>query len=532
MSLTTTFVPVATRNVSIFIALWLASAVCFIEPASAEILPTLFLRELVAKSEEIVVARPADAARLVGQDVKFVASEVLKGRRIVVGQTITVAHLSYYHLDDPPLGPRNKKGRPPQCVRALLFLNPKRTGRAQRAVAGQFELYTSGIRLLTDDAKVLLPTQFINPGDYYFVVAGNTEWPGLLKQVRADIKAVAAVFALRDIADAAERNRALFAWIEGHRKEFTGTSFAGNIQAPEQGWGSLEYHLFEWIVDGGRPDDAWRAVKVWRKVAKHPFGIGPIGKPDAFASTAGRRILFRVALDEAEPIEDRQSAVYRLAMSLYNKPPEPRSMTAEEYRQIKAATLALLEHSDPQLRRFTTWLAQRLDAVKPDLHIDPRPRETLDAVIEAYRRQPPGHGRVEMAARLIDMGGEYVWQQISGNPDKILVDLQGARIRRDERGAVVRFTIFQSIHHGRGDLFTASKPVAAMEKLDTDGTGERHVLPLFYLANASSGGNGPWIAEVPAERLSPGKWQLIVVGKVDAVDDYEWCSEPAVVNVD
>jgi hypothetical protein len=114
MSLTTTFVPVATRNVSIFIALWLASAVCFIEPASAGILPTLFLRELVAKSEEIVVARPADAARLVGQDVKFVASEVLKGRRIVVGQTITVAHLSYYHLDDPPRSAHETRrvGRP------------------------------------------------------------------------------------------------------------------------------------------------------------------------------------------------------------------------------------------------------------------------------------------------------------------------------------------------------------------------------------------------------------------------------------
>lgn len=527
----TTSVTVATRNLSIF-ALLLASAACCIEPASADILPTLFLRELVAKSEEIVVARPADAARVVGKDIEFVASEVLKGRRIAVGQTITVADLSYYHLDDPPFGPRNNKGRPPHCVRALLFLNPKRTGREQDAVAGQFELYTSGIRLLTDAAKVLLPRQFINPGDYYFVVASNTDWPGLLKKVRADVKAVAAVYAMQDIADSAERNRALFAWIEEHRKEFAGTYMAGNNQAPEQGWGSLEYHVFEWIVDGGRPDDAWRAVKVWRKVAKYPFGIGPIGKPDAFASSEGRRILLRVALDEAEPIEDRQSAVYRLAMSLYNKPPEPRPMTAEEYRQIKAATLALLKHSDPQLCRFTTWLAERLDAVKPHLRIDPRPRETLDAVIEAYRRQPPGRGRVEMAARIIDIGGEYVWQQLSGNPDKILVNLQSARIRRDERRAVVRFTIFQSIHHDKGDLFKASKPVAALEKLDTHGTGEPHVLPLSYLANASSGGRGPWIAEVPADLLSPGKWQLIVVGKVDAVDDYEWCSEPAVVDVD
>ena len=74
--------------------------------------------------------------------------------------------------------------------------------------------------------------------------------------------------------------------------------------------------------------------------------------------------------------------------------------------------------------------------------------------------------------------------------------------------------------------------VAASEKLDAHGAGEQHVLPLFYLAKASSGDEGSWIAEVPAERLSPGKWQLIVVGKVDAVDDYEWCSEPAVVNVD
>lgn len=262
MSPRTTFVTVATRNRLIFMALLLASAAWYIESASAEILPTLILRELVAKSEEIVVARPADAARLVGNDVKFIASEVLKGGRIDVGQTITVSDLSYYHLDDPPLGPRNNKRRPPRCVRALLFLNPKRTGREQHAVAGQFELCTSGIRLLTDDAKVLLPKQFINPGDYYFVVSSNTEWPGLLKKVRADAKSVAAVFALRDIADAAERNRSLFAWIEVHRKEFTGTYFAGNIQAPEHGWGSLEYHVFEWVIDGGRPDDAWRAVKV------------------------------------------------------------------------------------------------------------------------------------------------------------------------------------------------------------------------------------------------------------------------------
>ncbi|HEX5445460.1 MAG TPA: hypothetical protein VFW87_16660, partial [Pirellulales bacterium] len=167
---------------------------------------------------------------------------------------------------------------------------------------------------------------------------------------------------------------------------------------------------------------------------------------------------------------------------------------------------------------------------------DPRPRETLDAVIEAYRRQPPGRGRVEMAARIINMGGEDVWQQLSGNPQKILVDLQSARIRRDKSRAVLRCTIFQSIHHEKGDLFEASKPVARLEKLDeklgADGTGEQHVLPLSYLANASSGGSGPWIAEVPADLLSPGKWQLTVVGKVDAADDHEWCSEPAVVDVD
>lgn len=74
--------------------------------------------------------------------------------------------------------------------------------------------------------------------------------------------------------------------------------------------------------------------------------------------------------------------------------------------------------------------------------------------------------------------------------------------------------------------------IALLEKLDAHEPGECYVLPLFYLTNASSGGKGPWIAEVPADLLSSGKWQLIVLGKVDAVDDYEWCSEPAILDVD
>ena len=284
----------------------------------AEILPTFTLRELILQADHIVVAEPTDPAVLVGKDVKFVVRQVVQSRRLKTGDSIAIRDMDYYKFG-PPFGRPAKRNEDaetrPRCKQALLFLSDPQSRRNEPADPSSFVLTISGVRYLTDKGKVLSPRQQMNPGPYFFVEQPGEEWAKLLDRTKVDCEAIAAVRSLREIAAPAERNRALFDWIEKHGPEFTGTYFNG-VDDPYGGWGSLENDVFVWILDSCRLDDALQAIKMSRSINKRPWFQWPGGNTPTFASVEGRKLLLRIAADPQQPIEYRQAALYRLGDSL------------------------------------------------------------------------------------------------------------------------------------------------------------------------------------------------------------------------
>ena len=234
-----------------------------VDSASASFRFTLMRRELIRESDHVVVAEPVHHGKLVGKEVKFVVRDVLHSERLKKGDPIVVGQMSDY--DFHRLDEANEYHPPPYCKLALLFLRDPQPHRAGRADSSELILTASGVRYLTERGEVLLPVPGIITGQpYYFRELKDEDWRALVERTRLDCHAVAEVLRLKDIEDSAQRNRAIFEWIEQHRHEFTGRRFDGESDRDagwafeEIGWGWLERDVFVWILDSCRPDDSLR----------------------------------------------------------------------------------------------------------------------------------------------------------------------------------------------------------------------------------------------------------------------------------
>ena len=511
----------------------------------AEILPTFTLRELIIRADHIVVAEPVDSAVLTGKDLKFVVRDVLRSGRVKTGDSIAIRDMDYYKFDPPfgrPAKPNEDAETRPRCKQALLFLSDPQSRRNEPADPSSFVLTISGVRYLTDKGKVLSPRQQMNPGPYFFVEQSGDDWAKLLDRTRLDCEAIAAVRGLREIADPAERNRTLFDWIEKHGPEFTGTYFNG-VDDPYGGWGSLENDVFVWILDSCRLDDALEAIKMSRSINKRPWFQWPSGNTPTFASIEGRKLLLRIAADPQEPIEDRQAALYRLGDSLwpkgqFDKPLGLSCVTAEENADLIDAVLQLTKVDDGQLRRFAVHVLRLAVSLPVGAKRrgggTPTKQNVIDAITEVYQRHPPGYARTEIAQTLIEIGGEDVWKQVSGNRGKILVNLQNCQVRRFQGGAKLSLSVFKDSRQAIQELYTAERPTLLLERLSDEKPPrvlEQKSIELSELTDDGNGFGGPKSVNVLAGDLAEGTWRLTVMGKAGDRGQYGWRSEPALIEL-
>lgn len=524
---------------------FLAALVLFAEAdaAKAGILPTYTLRELVIQADHIVVAEPADHAVLTGKDVKFVVREVVRSERVKAEDAIAIKDMSYYQFGSF-LGRRgdaaNNEEAAPRCKLALLFLEEPRPTREELRDPSTFELAASGVRYLTEQGKVMLPVQQLNPGPYFFAEQKGLEWKSLLDQIKLDVVAIADVRRLKKIEDPAERNRAILDWIEKHKDEFGGSYFSG-ARDTYTGWGSLEHDVFVWIFDSCRLDDVMRAIKMWREIDKKGFGW-PTGEVPTFASTEGRKLLLRIAADKNESLGDRQAALYRLAGSLWPKryldqPLGLSCVTPTELASLIDEVLPLTKDEDAQLRRFAVYVLK--NAVSLPLESPPkRPGnaaqrgDVIAAIIDVYHSDLPEYSRKEVAETLIQMGGEGVWEKVSGNPGKILVNLQNCEFRRRQNGEELSFSIYQHVYQSIKDLYSFAQPALTLERLsdeDPPQVVEQKTIKLTGLSDKGGPFQGPQYVRIPSADLAEGTWRLTLAGKAGDRGQYSWRSEPALL---
>ncbi len=234
--------------------------------------------------------------------------EVIAGEGVKVGERINVdfnLHRAVRPIDQ----------KLPVVMEWLLFISI----RDVNGLPIRYSVVHSGIRCRTDDGRILLPRQIVNPGDYLLCERYPNEfpatWQGTLDQVRGDFVQVKRLRQIRRQNDDTRRNRELLAWIEKHRPEFGGVS--SSLSTGPHGWGDLEYKLFEEIATSADLDTAWEAATlsqaIDRDVRRRAFqpivSVAPVlYSSSAFTSPEGRAFLLNVCPD---PICQRATVCLR-----------------------------------------------------------------------------------------------------------------------------------------------------------------------------------------------------------------------------
>ncbi len=471
--------------------------------AHGKYLPQLAPRQLVVFSNAVVRAAVLEDSA----PKQFRILEVMRGG-LHAGDTLALDDLGPHdlrvHEENLPDGQKPPRRR---IAEALLFLGPADGKGARQPVF-------SGLRFRTEGGEVLAPRQFENPGPYLLAVQPEADWDALLRQVRADCLAHDRLLAARGLARPGSRCRALLEWVERHRTDFG---------SPTHGWGHLEQDVFQWVLASGDREECWEAVRRYAELNRG--AVPPLPAP-AFARPGGRDGLLRVALSDARLEGDRVRALVVLAHphTLWSETPgtAARPLTGKEQEDLIDGLVPLLKAKSAAIRAAA---ARALNAASA-----PREHQTqraLGALTAAYRAEPPGPARDEIAAATYAIGGPAHWQEVSGNPRGLFARLHDFG-HRDGK-------VFFWLHLETGGLAVHECPTLLLEWLDPrrgSGVAERKEQPLPVVNlrrpwNEGWDGNTYLLVEVPTGALGEGTWRVTVRGTAGKDGDkVKWAAEP------
>jgi hypothetical protein len=477
-----------------------------------EELPHFTPRELVVQADTVVWAVPLEGPAL----TCFRVLEVLKGNGVRAGDTLILGDLGRHDMQvyEEEL-PQGQKPRKRTVVEALLFLNPDRGN----AMPHHWQPLLSGLRFLAEDGCVLVPQQLRNPGSYVLAVHHDLDWDLLVRELQADCAALRTLQAGKSLTRTGLRNRALLDWIRQHLTEFSNRG----------GWGELENDLFAWVLDGGSPEDAWEAVRLYAEV-RH--GAVPPLRTAVFASLRSRALLAEVASSDQCLQGDRVRALTVLGdrPTLWPEAAEEQRGRAQTLGEQEQASL--IERLTPLLR----WPSQalRAAAARALLSIScpaDRARSRLEtkaaltALTVAYRKEPPGPARDDLAEAVARIGGPIHWQTVSGNPR----GLRGRLRDFERRGRQVSFWLQLET----GGLRVFECPTLRLERLDSgDKPAETKEQPM-PVTNLPKPWKEGWdgtsclLVELPVGTLAPATWRVTVLGTAGKGKTLsKWTAEP------
>ena len=523
---------------------WVFAACCVLTagtPARAELKPHWSRRELTVRSEVIVIVKALEplhpwskgnSMRAIGPEkpVKFEVLEVIRGEGVKVADKILVNGLSRYILAEARWRvPKGKKAKLPEIVKGLLFLWPdKKTEKADT-----YQLVVTGIRYLTKQKEVLYPLQMSNPGPYSLTLAEGTNWDKMLEKIRSDLSVLDEVTVLKEIEDPVQRNKALFDWIETHKKEFCEHA---NIRTRNEGWCSLEEWIFEWITASCIPEDCWRAVKLYLEIKPKCWRGSPVEIP-CFASREGRKLLVEVAVDENQFETDRVRALRWLIRGTFN--PYSRGKLPEclvrvdrkEQKKILKKLIPLLESEKQQIRESVVQSIRDLSNPTQGSVAELETNYALRALVNAYEVERPGKMRDKLAEAVREVGGERHWEELTGNPFGLVALLEDLQVTEKK----VIFTL----HVSWCAVEIRECPTMTIENIGKSGEiiqKKSLPLPVTYPKKKwkEMSRRGFYQVEIPLDKLAAGKWRVSVSGTCRAIESGEegkWSSEPKIFTV-
>jgi hypothetical protein len=453
------------------------------------------LRELTIRADSVVLTTPLVPI----QPTRFRVVEVLRGKALKVGDTVTLADLGPHDMrsSDPPPLP-GAAPTPNRIGQALVFLEGGR-------------LVPSGLRFCTTDGRVLAPERFIKRGKYSLVVQKEADWSALVARARSDGRAVEDLLARKALARPAARARALLAWAEERRREMTGRG--------RDGWGKLETELFDWVLACGAPADCWAAVRLHAELNR---GRVPASASSAFATPEGRALLLRVALDAGALAGDRLRALSLLAERATLWPEGKGGLSAGEQADLLDRLARLLGSDSGPLRAASSRAV--LAASHPEEKSGRRTKRALAALVKAYQNEGPGPARDDLAEAVCVIGGAGHWRELTGNPPGLFACLRDLAVVDGD----VRFWL--DLRQEGGERLTISEqPALVLERRNLLGIvveTKRLPLPVVLLPRPwSKGWDGsvPLLVRAPVKGLAAGTWRVSVQGMAGR---QKWASEP------
>ena len=468
------------KSITATLAIIASVSLCFRAPVLAESLPHFSVRELVCMADQIVLCEPLDDGKIEdarhSQYTAFKVIEVLSGPVLKAGTVLRFKYavgFGFFSL----VAARNPA---PKLTQAILFLRapegifPDHYGGGTRSRPAAAELFWSSQRFLGEDQKVYAPVQHSNPGDYELREVNQASWERLLARLKEDIKAVNDAKALFKIEDAAQRNAALFDWIEKHKQEFKTNGYfghgAGSDLDANPGWSVLQSLTIRWIAESGIHADAWKALLLHHDLdapAGSEGSVGPQPQPGSFSTKIGRQFLMTQACDAAVEDWHRILALSQLEANAFRPPSPPResafeALTDDERAAIMTQIPVPLRDKAPGARGLAAKIMRRLIAGR--YHGDRTVK--LDAQIkalvsEAYVKEPPGDARRHMAQLYYEVCDAAEWKSLTGNPDKRFAYFRPASTRA---GSAVQVHLHMEGPHSE------KTPALFLERLAQDGT--------------------------------------------------------------
>jgi hypothetical protein len=480
----------------------------------AEMCPTMPIRYMAIEADVILVGAPVgDHGKSVPSKYKVI--KVLKGSKSLVGQEVVIRDEKRYSLSPPSWQGDEKEKPTPRITKAMLFLrNPgvNKTPKGYRTVL-------SGIRALTEKGTLLVPQQLMNPGGQYLLPMKGETWEAMLAQVKKDMPSIAEMLRLGKIADPGKRNQAILTWIKNHRDHFG---------VKGKSWYSLEYRLFDWVMESCIPEDCWAAIQLSSEIGIRPQKFHP-----SFCSKEGRKLLLAKVLDRSLSDSLRLRALQKLgngSIWYAHGGQYPRTHVATRTEQM-----SIIDHVLPMLKsKKASWReasARCLMSASFPYDANFAERATKRAIpdfVRLYRNEKNTTVRKAVVEAIRRIESVPFWQKLSGNPEGIVLFPRFSGITPDD----LVFHLY--LEHTNAKI--TEMPVFRFQELRKDGSVIRSRLvkpsgyyPKHLFKSGWQGGyHGSITMRVPAAQVSPGLWRVSLEGRLK---EHTWRSEPVEVSI-
>ncbi|MGE0192450.1 MAG: hypothetical protein AB7T63_10460 [Planctomycetota bacterium] len=497
--------------------------------AHAERWPTLPLDVLTDDATLVVVARVVDPLPSVrgvkqtewhtlGAHVEVI--EILKGNGVAVGERLFIQGLWTYVV--PKLGPPEARRPAFDLTDGLLFLRRSWPASGEPTYAPLM----SGVRMRTQDGRVLRPIQEMSSAPYMLRVADGPAWPDLLQWVRDDVQRIAGLRALFRIDLQPARNMLLLDWLERHADLVASTRLRlDHTQADRPGgFGRAPLDAAGLIIQSGPVDDAWAAIRrLNHGVARLWDWVDP--DPPVFRSAEGRSLLVGVARDASRPPAERVFALGILGSSATLTDSGVAAVPDAEVTFLVAALDEVL--ADPLVPPEVADAARNVRPRVLGSEGSGRPQPDTVRAWAIYHRVPrSASDYVERNGAAVDLHtylGETAWKQLTGNPRRLLITMY---LYPPDQG--LRMSV--QLHTPGQPIF--ERPTLVLERVDVDGVVLRRLrrsLPECEQEFAWAHGWTAWGRQprsaVPTEDLVPGAWRVTLEG-TSGGDRVPWRSEP------